>query len=70
MPTPYQVPPIADGQELLAVVIESLKLNITFAFDGIKGELNDGISRLDALSLIHSDLCHTLAIVKASKDTI
>lgn len=67
---PYRVRPIADGAELLAMVRDSLRTNVTRAIDGLKGPELDGLHPQDALSLILSDLEHTLDVVKASKDTI
>ena len=63
---PYKVPPIHDGQELLTAIRDSLRANIRFAYDGMTGDLGPE----DALQMIHDDLRHTLAVVKASKDTI
>ena len=67
---PYKVPPIHDGQELLTIIRESLRTSSQFALDGMKGELGGGIHPLDALSMIHSDLAQTLAVVKVSKEFI
>lgn len=66
----YTPPPIADGQELLARIRDSLRTCTTLAIDGLKGAGHDGIHPNDALHMIISDLSHTLAVVKASKDTI
>lgn len=66
MHNPYTPPVIADGQELIEKVLESLKLSSQFASDALDQELHP----LDALQLIRDELRHTLAVVKASKDLI
>ncbi|MET0992980.1 MAG: hypothetical protein ABWY20_02395 [Mycobacterium sp.] len=67
MPNPYTVPPITDGQELLTRIRDSLRTSMNLALDGTTRNLLDPNV---ALGIIYNECAHTLAIVKASKDTI
>ena len=67
----YQTQPITDPTELLAFIRDSLRANSARAVDGLRatGE-GDSLDARDALGMILNDLAHTLAVIKASKDTI
>lgn len=68
---PFRVTPIPDRDDLLAFIRDSIRTNTTRAIDGLR-DVNDdeSLHPRDALSLIHPDLQHTLAVVKASKELI
>lgn len=63
----YTAPPIPDGQELLTRIRDSLRTSMNLALDGTT---RNTLDPRDALGLIYNDLADTLAVVKASKDTI
>lgn len=71
MSDPFTPTPIPDRDDLLSFVRDSLRANTTRAIDGLRAlEDPEALHPMDALSLIHSDLAHTLAVVKASKELI
>lgn len=71
MPNSFTPTPIPDRDDLLSFIRDSLRANTTRAIDGLRAlEDPEALHPMDALSLIHSDLQHTLAVVKASKDIL